>query len=68
MFSRIIEEKSFYGISYGDAIKEALGDLDISVVINCDFGHVTPRMPIINGSIATIKVFDGKGEIAFSLK
>ncbi len=68
LFSRIIEEKSFYGISYSGAIKEVLKDLDISVVINCDFGHVAPRMTIINGSIAMIKVFDGKGEIKFTLK
>lgn len=68
LFSRIIEEKSFYGISYSDAIKEVLGDLNINIVINCDFGHVAPRMTIINGSIAEIKVFEGRGEIKFILK
>lgn len=67
LFSRIIEEKSFYGISYNEAIKQALKDLDVSVAINCDFGHVAPRMTIINGSIAKIKILNGKGEISFIL-
>ncbi len=68
LFSRIIKEESFYGISYSQAIKNILEQLHIPVAINCDFGHVSPRMTMINGSIANIKIQNGKGEIFFELK
>lgn len=68
LFSRIIEERSFYDIHYADAIKRVLGFLDIMIAIDCDFGHVSPRLSIINGSIASVKIKNGKGQILFSLK
>lgn len=68
LFSRIIKEESFYGIKYEDAIKRVLEKLQIQVAINCDLGHVSPRITIINGSIANVKIKEGKGEIFFELK
>lgn len=68
LFSRIFKEESYYGITYSMAIKEVLEDLEIPIVINCDFGHVAPRITIINGALANIKVKDGKGQIKFDLK
>ena len=68
LFSRIIKEESFYGISFSEAIREILGEEDIQIAIDCDFGHVSPRMTMINGSIANIKIENGKGEISFELK
>lgn len=67
LFSRDPEEKSYYNISYEEAIKESLGDLGIPIIINTDIGHVAPRLTIINGAIAHIHSVNGTGEISFEL-
>lgn len=46
----------------------ALGVLDIPIIYDADISHRSPCMPIINGSIATVKVKEGKGRIKFELK
>lgn len=68
IFGRSATEFSHYDISFEDAIKYSLNDLDIPIIINADIGHVPPRITIINGSIATITSIEGKGRIAFKLK
>ncbi len=68
LFSRIIEEKSYYDISYSNAIKMILKGLNIKIAIDCCFGHVSPRITIINGAIAKIKIQNGAGQIYFDLK
>lgn len=65
LFGRIYTDHSYYGISFIDAIKSVLGDLNIPIVTDCCFGHVGPRMTIINGSVASIKVKDGQGSIQY---
>ena len=57
-----------FDITYEEAIYESLKDLNIPIIINADIGHVSPRMTIINGAIATITSSNGKGEIKFNLK
>ena len=44
------------------------GIINIPVIINADFGHVPPRLTIINGAYATIVSKEGKGTIKFELK
>lgn len=65
LFGRIYTDHSYYGISFIDAIKSVLGDLNIPIVTDCCFGHVAPRMTIVNGSVASIKVVDGHGSIQY---
>lgn len=55
--------KSFYNISFQDALKTACIDLKIPVIWDADIGHKCPMLSIINGSIATIKSSNGKGSI-----
>ena len=66
LFSRVYACNSYYDISYEETIYESLKDLNIPVIINADIGHVSPRMTIINGAIATIT--SSKGKIKFELK
>ncbi len=68
LFGRSMTKKSYYDISFEEALKHSLNDLNIPIIIDMDFGHVSPRMTIINGAIATIKYKDNKGSIEFVLK
>ena len=68
LFSRVYACNSYYDISYEETIYESLKDLNIPIIINADIGHVSPRMTIINGAIATITSSKGKGKIKFTLK
>lgn len=68
LFSRAYQDTSYYGITYEQAIMHSLEELNIPIAIDCCFGHVAPRMTIINGSIAHIQVEDGRGRVDFELK
>lgn len=45
-----------------------LSKLNIPIIYDADISHKAPSLTIINGSIATINVNDGKGNISFELK
>ncbi len=68
IFGRSMINKSYYDISFQEAILHSLGDLDIPIIINADIGHVSPRMTIINGAVATITSKNGKGKVVFEFK
>ena len=61
---RVLYKEEFC-ITYQETLKRAFGDLPI--IFNADIGHVSPKMTIINGSIAKIECKDGKGKINFKL-
>lgn len=65
IFGRSAIEKSYYDISFKEAVERSLLDLNVPIIINTDIGHVSPRMTIINGAIANIVSKEGKGEIEF---
>lgn len=68
LFGRIMTETSYYNISLEEAIQHSLGNLNIPIILNADIGHVSPRITIINGAIATITSKAGKGNVTFLLK
>lgn len=68
IFGRSATEKSYYDISFEEAILHILKDLNIPIIINTDIGHVPPTITIINGAIAKISVEKGKGTINFILE
>lgn len=68
IFGRSMTETSYYDISFKEAISHSLKDLNIPIILNADIGHVSPRMTIINGAIATITSERGRGIIEFKLK
>ena len=60
LFGRPLIVREDYEMKYFDAIKQALGDLDIPIIYDTDIGHVPPQMPIVNGGILEVKNKDGK--------
>ena len=38
-----------------------------AIICDIDVGHVAPSLPILNGSVAKVKVKKGKGNIEFLL-
>lgn len=68
VFGRPAIEESYLGISFIDAIKEALNPLNIPVIINADIGHKPPQLTIINGSLAQITSKNGRGTLKQILK
>jgi muramoyltetrapeptide carboxypeptidase len=39
-----------------DAVRSALGDLDVPVVLDVDCGHVPPHLSLVGGALATVTV------------
>ena len=68
IFGRTGIEKSYYDISFKEAIKQSLSDLKVPIILEADIGHKPPRMTVINGAIAHINSKDGRGNIRFELK
>ena len=63
---RVMFPNTFTELTYQKALKKVFKDLP--VIFNADIGHVPPKMTIINGSIANIKMEKGKGAISQFLK
>lgn len=68
IFGRSMTETSYYGITFKEAIERSLIDLNIPIIYDADIGHKHPQLTIINGSLATIKVKDGKGYLKQDFK
>lgn len=46
-----------------EAVVDALGMLDVPVVLDADIGHTQPFLPLVNGASARVTVRDGVGEV-----
>ncbi len=64
LFGRVMYPREFC-MSYQDNVQKAVPD--IPIIFNCDIGHVSPKMTIINGAYAKIESHDGKGTIKLEL-
>jgi muramoyltetrapeptide carboxypeptidase len=45
------------------AVADALGMLDVPVVLDADIGHTQPFLPLVNGALARVTVSDGVGVV-----
>ncbi|MDR7274415.1 S66 family peptidase [Catenuloplanes atrovinosus] len=50
-----------------DAVRDALGGLDIPIIADVECGHVPPYLPLINGAQATVRLTDSVQEITQTL-
>ena len=50
-------------LSQEDAVRRALGDLDLPVVLDFDTGHQPPQMPLVNGALADVTLTARQGSI-----
>jgi muramoyltetrapeptide carboxypeptidase len=46
-----------------EAVADALGTLDVPVVLDADVGHTQPFLPLVNGALARVTVRDGVGVV-----
>jgi muramoyltetrapeptide carboxypeptidase LdcA involved in peptidoglycan recycling len=46
-----------------EAVADALGMLDVPVVLDADLGHTQPFLPVVNGASARVTVTDGVGVV-----
>ena len=63
IFGRPIYLREDYELNLSDVIKDAIGDLNLPIILDADIGHIPPQMPIINGAILDIECKNGKGII-----
>lgn len=68
IFGRPFIIREDYEMSFSDVIKDAIGDLNIPIILDADIGHVSPQMPIVNGSILDVTCENGKGTIQTFLR
>ena len=46
-----------------EAVADALGMLDVPVLLDADIGHTQPFLPLVNGAPARVTVVDGVGTV-----
>jgi muramoyltetrapeptide carboxypeptidase LdcA involved in peptidoglycan recycling len=63
---RVKEE--LFGVDYKEANFSELKDLNIPVIIDADFGHISPNFPIISGGYVHVDYKKGKCKIKYDLK
>ncbi len=68
IFGRPLMIRTDYEISYEQTIKDALGDLNIPIILDADIGHVPPQLPIVTGSVIEVQSSNGSGKIKNILK
>jgi muramoyltetrapeptide carboxypeptidase LdcA involved in peptidoglycan recycling len=50
-------------MSQHEAVADALGMLDVPVVLDADIGHTQPFLPVVNGALAEVSVTEGVGVV-----
>ena len=63
IFGRPCMIREDYGMSFNQAVEEAVERLDIPIICDADIGHIPPQMAIVNGGILEITSEDGKGVV-----
>lgn len=61
-------DEPMFGLDRFDAILPVASKVGVSAIMDIDIGHLSPMMPLINGSVAQIVYGHGKLEIEMSLK
>lgn len=61
-------EQAILGFEYTDVLHKIFDDMNVAVIYDIDFGHVVPRMSIINGSLATFEYENNKGKLHQEMK
>ena len=55
------------GVTFGSAALDMLSGYGVPIILDADFGHMPPMMPIISGSFAEIH-YDGKLRIDYEFR
>ncbi len=69
IFGRFGVESTYFDYDTKSCLEDSvINELGIPIIYDADISHKAPSLTIINGSIATVEVNDGKGKIEFELK
>ena len=52
--------EDFMGMSFDDAARDMLEDLQVPVLLNADLGHLPPMMPFVSGAFTKVDARDGQ--------
>lgn len=52
------------GFTHTDALRHALGDLEVPVLYDLDVGHVPPQLALVNGALATVELDGTAGTLS----
>lgn len=63
IFGRPALYESSYDICYNETLLSALGELNVPIIFDADFGHKPPQMTIINGAIGEVISEQGAGSL-----
>lgn len=61
IFGRSYIMREDYGLTFSQAVLDAIGELQIPIIIEADIGHVPPQLAIVQGAILKIESKEGKG-------
>lgn len=56
------------GFTQREAVEDALGMLDVPVVLDLEIGHVPPHLPLVNGALAELVVDGDRREVVQHLR
>lgn len=68
IFGRPFIMREDYGLTQNQAIRDAIGDLQIPIITKADIGHVPPQLAITQGAILKITSKEGKGIVETEFK
>lgn len=68
VFGRPTFFSSDYDIGYKEAVEAVLSELNVPIVYEADIGHKAPRLTMINGAKAKLRVAEGKGELQLKME
>jgi len=60
--------EDLFGCDFYNAAEEMLGKYDVPILMDLDFGHLPPQIPLISGSFARVAHKDNKFKISMELK
>lgn len=65
VFGRPLMYNTWIEQPYKEAVMSILGDLDVPVIFDADFGHKGPQFSVIEGALAKVTCEDGKGSLKY---
>lgn len=68
IFGRPLFIRNDYNMDFNQAVKEAIGNLNIPIICDADIGHVSPQIATVNGAILKITSENGKGKVETFLR
>lgn len=67
LIGKPLNGKNFGDMSYKNAVLSVLESFNAPIIFNFNVGHVSPTIPIINGSLATVTFTDEEAKIEYKL-